>query len=235
MKKIVSLAVLAALSTTVAGAAAPSHLIRNSKGGYDVTFNYADKSKTGWYVGGRVGLNLMSWENKYSVNVDDVDVNFDSDKYSFESVLGGEFFAGRKIDYFWRVEVEAGLLGRFEDKDDGFEFQMTVPYVVANAYYDFANGFYLGAGLGVAVPKTKLDGAEFDAGDSSKYSVSLMGALMAGYSHKLDSNLVLDLRYRLAGLSGGEHERMLDSGYKFKNKIGFILDNSLSLGLRYEF
>ena len=234
MKKVISFAVLAALTVTATNAA-PSHLVRNSKGGYDVTFNYTDKAKTGWYVGGRVGLSLMSWENEYSVNVADVNVNFDSDEYSFEPVFGGAFFAGRRINYFWRAEIEAGLLGRFEDKDDGYEFQMTIPYVMANAYYDFANGFYLGAGLGVAVPKMELDGAEFDAGDRSEYSASVMGALMAGYSHKLDSNLVLDFRYRLAGLSGGEQERMLDSGYKFKNEIGLIFDNSISLGLRYEF
>ncbi len=234
MKKILSLAVIAALTATVADAA-PSHLVRNSKGGYDVTFNYTDKAKTGWYVGGRAALSLMNWENEYSSNDPAIDMAFDKDEYSFEPVFGGSVFAGRKISYFWRAEVEAGLIGQFDDKDDGFEFQLTVPYVLANGYYDFANGFYVGAGLGVAVPKTELDGAAFESGDRSKHGVSLMGALMAGYSHKLDSNLVLDLRYRLAAFGGTDHERTLDNTYEFKNEIGLVLDNSISLGLRYEF
>ena len=62
-----------------------------------------------------------------------------------------------------------------------------------------------------------------------------MGALMAGWSHHLDYNLVLDLRYRLAMFGGVEHERTLNNDYKFKNDIGMILDNSISVGLRYEF
>lgn len=234
MKKVVSIAVLAVLATAGADAA-PSYIQRTNNGAYQVTYDYTDKAKTGWYIGGRLALSLMNWENEYSTNASGVNEEFSKDEYSFEPVFGGSVFAGRTFNYFWRAELEAGLLGRFEDKDDNFEFQLTVPYVMANGYYDFANGFYLGAGLGVAVPKMVLDGADFEAGDRSKHSVSLMGALMAGYSHKLDYNLVLDVRYRLAMLNGGEQERVLDTGYEFKNEIGLILDNSISIGLRYEF
>ena len=65
MKKIVSLAVLAALTTTVANAA-PSYIKRDAHGGYGVTYDYTDKAKNGWYVGGLVALNLMNWENEYT-------------------------------------------------------------------------------------------------------------------------------------------------------------------------
>lgn len=234
MKKIVSFAALVALGVTAADAA-PSYLARNANGGYNVTYDYTDKAKNGWYVGGRLDLNLLNWENEYSSNDPDISGDFDSDKYSAEPVFGGSVYVGHIFNYFWRGEIEAGLLGRFDDKDDGFEFQMTVPYVMANGYYDFANGFYLGAGLGVAVPKTELDGEAFESGDRTKYGVSPMVGLMAGYTHELDYNLVLDLRYRLAGFWGAEHERTLDNGYDFKNEIGMVLDNSFSIGLRYEF
>ncbi len=234
MKKIVSVAVLAALTATVANAA-PSYITRNNNGGYDVTYDYTDKAKDGWYVGARASLSLMNWENEYSSNDPLVDSGYDNDEYSFESVYGGSFFVGRRFNYFWRAELEGGLIGQFEDKDDGFEFQLTVPYLLANGYYDFANGVYVGAGLGIALPKTELDGAAFESGGRSERSVSPMGALMVGYSHRLDYNLILDMRYRLAAFGGTEHSRTLDNGYKFTNDIGLILDNSISLGIRYEF
>ena len=234
MKKIVSLAVLAAITATAADAA-PSRLVRGNDGSYNVTYDYNDKAKSGWYLGGRVGLSFMSWENEYSTDEPGADEAFDKDEYSFESVFGGSLFVGRTFDYFWRAEVEAGVIGQFEDKDDGFEFQLTVPYVMLNGYYDFANGLYVGAGLGVAMPKTELDGAAFESGGRTERAVSAMGAIMAGYVYELDYNLALDLRLRLAAFGGTEHERTLDSGYKFKNEIGTIWDTSMSVGLRYKF
>ncbi len=234
MKKIVSLAVLVALTATAANAA-PSHIARNVKGGYDVTYDYKDKAKTGWYVGARASLSLMNWENEYSSNDPLADNAYNNDEYSFESVYGGNFFVGHTFEYFWRAELEAGFIGQFEDKDDGFGFKMAVPYLVANGYYDFANGLYVGAGLGVAMPKTELDGAAFVSGGRSERTVSPMGALMVGWAKSLDYNLTLDLRYRLAAFGGTEHERTLDNGYDFKNEIGLILDNSISVGVRYEF
>lgn len=240
MNKFLSIVALSALVVSAANAA-PSHLVRTKDGGYKVTYDYTEKEKTGWYVGGRAELSLMNWENEYFSDVLTADKDFSSDKYSFEPVFGGALFAGRTFNYFWRAEVEAGLIGQFSDKDMGIEFKMTVPYVIANGYYDFANGFYVGAGLGIALPKTELDWAAFETGNRSKRDLSLMGALMAGYSYKLDSNLVLDLRYRLAAFNGTEHERVFSDyistfdGHYLKNKIGLVLDNSLSLGFRYEF
>ena len=68
---------------------------------------------------------------------------------------------------------------------------------------------------------------------------------MAGYSHKLDDNMVLDLRYRIAGMYGTNQKREWKSGTTIlgedvggkylENKIGLILDNSISIGIRYEF
>lgn len=238
MKKIVSLAVLAALVTTASNAA-PSYLTRNKDGGYDVTYDYTDKVKNGWYVGGHVALNLMNWENEYSTNAPDAN-ELSNDKYSFEPVFGGDIFVGKTFKYFWRGEVEAGLLGQFEDEGMGTTFKMTIPYLMANGYYDFVNGLYVGAGLGVALPKTELQGAFFNGGDNSKRGVSPMMGIMVGYTHELDYNLTLDIRYRLAGLMGNELTRTFVSDVDYKtydisSDTGLILDNSVSVGIRYDF
>lgn len=240
MKKLVSLFAVLAV-TTGAASAAPSHIVRNANGGYDVTYNYKDKVKTGWYAAARAELSFLNWKNKYSSNFGGVDANYGSDKYSFEPVFGGSLAAGKTINYFWRAELEGGFIGAFEDKDNGAEFHMSIPYLMANGYYDFTNGLYVGAGVGAAMTITKLDDALFDSGDRDKTTVAPMAGLMAGYAYKLDDNLVLDLRYRLAGVFANSKQRrawvdLSDSQpYYFENKIGMILDNSISIGLRYEF
>lgn len=238
MKRIVSLAVLAALTTTVADAA-PSYIKRDARGGYDVTYDYTDKAKNGWYVGGHVALNLMNWENEYTTTAPN-NADLTNDEYSFESVFGGDLFVGKTIKYFWRAEIEGGLLGQFEDEGVGTTFKMTIPYLMANGYYDFANGLYVGAGVGIAIPKLELRGPFFNGGDSSERSVSPMLGVMLGYTYELDYNLTLDIRYRLAGLMGNEIERTFEyiadnNTYDINSDTGLILDNSISVGIRYNF
>jgi len=62
---------------------------------------------------------------------------------------------------------------------------------------------------------------------------------MLGYARKLDDNLVLDLRYRIAGFNGTtisrKFEDTLNNQYYLDTKVGLVLDNSFSVGLRYEF
>ena len=207
-----------------------------------VRYNMPKKSCGAWYVGGRANLSMLSWENKYSSTWPYLDPSNDHDKYSFEPVYGGAFTVGYAFDTAWRLDIEAGIMGRFEDNDEGINFTLTVPYVIANAYNDFYNGMYVGVGLGLAVPKTELDGEHtsiiFDGGHRTKRQGSLMGAAMIGYAYDFDQHLTLDVRYRLAALNGTRHETKLIVGtdeYEFRNKIGLILDNSVSVGLRYRF
>ena len=243
MKKLLSIiAALTIVTPTFAAtkAARPSYLTRNKNGSYDVTYSYTDKAKSGWYGAVRAELNFLNWKNKYSTTGDPADLGSDHDDYSFEPVFGVNISFGKHINYFWRGEIEAGYVTKFIDKDSGAEFSLSLPYVMANGYYDFTNGLYLGAGLGVAFPITAIDAAYFiDSGNRQHIGVSPMGSIMAGFSHKLDDNLVLDLRYRLAGTSGSTQERKYLDGSSikqtFQNKIGLILDNAISVGVRYEF
>lgn len=243
MKRLVSLAVL--LGLTMPAMAAPSYLTRDGQGGYVVTYDYTDKAKTGWYIGARADLNFWNWKNKYSVDdamneLGIVDPDYSSDEYSFEPVFGGSLFGGTRFAYFWRAELEAGYLGYFQDKDAAAEFTMQIPYVMLNGYYDFTNGLYLGAGIGAAMPITTIDMVYADGSDRTEYGFSPMAGVMLGYSYELDYNLVLDVRYRLSGLFGADH-RINDiydnqnGVHWFQNDIDFILDNSISVGIRYEF
>ena len=244
MKKLVSIFALCAVVTpafSATKAARPSYLTRTANGGYDVTYSYMDKQKSGWYSSLRAELSLLNWKNEYSVE----GVAIGEDKYSFKPLftLNGAF--GKRFDYFWRVEAELGYISQFTDEDEGYKFALSVPYLMANGYYDFANGLYLGAGVGIALPMTELTDQEFVGDGGKKLGVSPIIGLMAGYTHKLDDNIVLDLRYRIAGFYGTTQERewvagaMIGGdpvgGLHLKNKIGLILDNSVSVGIRYEF
>ena len=236
MKKIVSLFGIAALTATAA-TAAPNYLQRNSDGGYKVTYDYTDRAEVGkWYIGGRLDLNLLNWENETTTTGPMPDI-LENESFT-ELLLGGNVFVGHTFDYFWRAEIEAGMISEFEDEGDGVTFKLSVPYLMANGYYDFANDFYVGAGLGVALPEARIQTAMLSGSDSSERRVSPMIGFMAGWSYHLDYNLLLDLRYRLAMFWGPEQERSFFVGvdpYVIKNDVGMILDNSISVGLRYEF
>ena len=235
MKKLVSLSVLMGLIASPAFAAVrnatPSHISKDGRGGYDVTYNYKDKAKTGWYVTGRAELSFLNFKNKYSLSIID---ETEEDKYSFKPVFGGSLAAGKKINYFWRGEVEAGYLGYFEDEDAEADFSISMPYVMLNGFYDFTNGLYVGAGVGASLSQYKIKDVDLFSKEKTKFSP--MAGLMFGWTHALDDNLVVDLRYRLAGMTGAEVKTGINGvDATFKSKTGMILDNSLSLGIRYEF
>ena len=198
-----------------------------------------------WYVGGRVGLHLMSWKNKYKGSPSNYKFDNDEnhDDYTFEPVFGGNIFAGYRFTPNWRGDVEFGYMTQFSDSDNGFTFKLQTPYITANAYYDFESGIYLGAGVGMAFPRGTLDWEYFEKDSASETKLSFMGALMAGYSYNLSESVALDFRYRLAGFTGPKWTRTVTpegtARYNgltaLQTKVGFVIDNSLSLGLRYEF
>ena len=201
----------------------------------------------GAYVGARAGVDLLHWKNKYSAKPESAirDLDADHDEYTMEPVFGGGVFAGLHINPAWRADLEIAYLGRFSDSDNGFTFKLSSQHVTLNAYYDFLSGFYIGAGLGGAFTKAELDWEYFVANSRTKLNTSLVGAFMLGYSHYLNDRIVLDLRYRLSGFNGPKWSRGVmqpefqnASGSELSEigiKTGFILDNAITVGLRFEF
>lgn len=204
-----------------------------------------NKSDKNLYAGGRLALSLLSWDNKFDFGGDEnALVPSATQEYSLETLFGGSAFVGtdfKLYDTWFRADLEAGLIGRFEDSGDGFAIKLTVPYVIANGYYDFSNNFYAGMGVGVALPMTRFEHPYFVDDNDSKIGVSPMFALMAGWFHNLNESVTLDVRYRLSTFMGNEHSReindvnILNDGYVYTSKTGWVLENSLSVGLRYNF
>lgn len=242
MKKLASfcLASIMAMSAACAASAADAPVSRVGRRVMVREYQpYTVESAKGWYMGGRLALSFLNFSTDSTIVMGGAQETV-SDDYSFETVFGGSVFAGTDFqlsDEWFRGELEAGLIGRFDDATAGTELKLTVPYLMANGYYDFVNGLYVGAGLGVALPKVELDGPDFVDGDPKKTGVSPMFGAMFGWSYDLDARLTLDLRYRLAGFFGPEIERSADgvNYLEIKTDTGFVLENSLSMGLRYRF
>lgn len=198
------------------------------------------------YVGMNLDVNLLNWRNEYTALPVAANEAFNHDDYRFKPLIGGHIVAGYRFNPGWRMDVEGGFTSEFEDSDNGVSFKLSVPYVTANVYHDFMNGLYLGIGGGAAFPTISMEWEHFTANNSSKTATSLMGAAMLGYAYYLSENLILDVRYRFAGFKGpklkrgvtgwlikvGDQEVPLES---LETKIGFMMDNSISIGLKYEF
>ena len=238
-------------------AAAPRTATRNEADNYSTRDTRRSESRSntrrntsswnGAYVGARVGVDLLHWKNKYSAEpetaIDDADA--DHDNYSFEPVFGGGVFAGLHLNPAWRADLEIAYLGKFSDSDNGFTFKLSSQHVTLNAYYDFINGFYLGAGLGVAFTKGELDWDWFVANSRTELKTSFVGAVMFGWSRYLNERIVLDLRGRVSGFGGPKWTRgVMQPEYQSASgsdlseigvKTGFIRDTALTVGVRFEF
>lgn len=200
------------------------------------------------YVGARLDLNLLNMKTKYHASDPNAvaDWNADSDSYSFEPVFGGNVALGLKFTPNWRGDFELGYMTKFKDSDEGITLYTSTSYLLGNIMYDFANGLYLGGGIGVAMPKVGVEWNKFVPGDAERTKLSLMGGLMLGYGHHLSDNLILDFRYRFAAFEGSDVTRIV-TGYtvngsstplpdfQLKVDVKTVYDNSFSIGLRYEF
>lgn len=198
------------------------------------------------YVGMSLDINLLNWRNEYKALPVAYNEAFNHDDYRFKPLIGGHIVAGYRFNPGWRMDIEGGFTSEFEDSDNGISFKLSVPYAMANVYHDFTNGLYLGIGGGAAFPTISMEWEHFTSNNSSKTTTSPMGAAMLGYAYYLSENLILDVRYRFAGFKGpkltrgvtgwsieiGDQEIPLRS---LETKIGFVMDNSISIGLKYEF
>lgn len=197
-----------------------------------------------WYVGANFAMNMLSWENDYKSDYAGSDLLFSKDTYSFESVTGFSGVLGKRFESGMRGDIEFGKTSTFTDEDDVAQFSMSIMYAMANLYYDFSSGFYLGAGVGIAKPTVKIEGSLFGGanGENSKISPKVGAAL--GYAARVADNVFIDIRYRLSGLKGTDLSQTFlwdqynDGNYEqyvLQIESGLIFENTVSMGLRYSF
>lgn len=201
---------------------------------------YTPHARSNWYLGGRVGADMLTWKNKYRAPADVIaSPDDDHDNYTFEPVFGADLFLGYHFTPAIRGDIEIGYMSEFSDTDNGYTFNMSTFYGTFNAYYDFINSFYLGGGIGFAFPRVSLDGMDVEQ-SGSESDLSMIFALMGGYTWDLSENVVLDLRYRLSGHWGPTFNRTISrvnpaTTFNLETDVGFVLDNQFTIGLRYEF
>ncbi len=198
------------------------------------------------YLAGNLAMNIWNWKNDYNSNYAGTDLLFSQDEYSGETVFGGNVALGVYLSKNWRMDLELGLTKEFEDYDEAATYTLSMPYLMANAYYDFDSGFYLGGGLGIVRSNVTIDGLLFQNSTSgAKYTDNLFKVgVAAGYAFRFGNNMHIDLRYRLSGIQGPEISRTFlwdqynDGNYRdFSLKItsGLVLENAFSVGLRVSF
>lgn len=197
-----------------------------------------------YYIAANITKNMWSWDNEYESNYTGVDLLFNNDHYSFESVWGGSVAVGTVFESGLRGDVELGVSKKFKDIDDFAGFTMHVPYVMANVYKDFESGFYLGAGLGVARPTVTIQGDLFDNIETEKNSISPKIGVSVGFATRVADNFFIDLRYRFSGLKGTDisskfwWDQYNDGNYEqfyMQVKAGLIMENAVSAGIRFTF
>lgn len=198
-----------------------------------------------WYIAANAVMNFWSWENEYNSNYNGTALLFNKDEYSFESVFGGALAVGTRFASGVRGDIELGMSAEFSDSDDLAEYKLSIPYLMANAYWDFDSGLYLGGGLGVARPKITLDGALFDGGGADETFISPKVGLALGYATEIADNTFIDFRYRISLMKGADisrsfrWEQVENSGnfgqYVLQVENDLILENALSVGIRFGF
>lgn len=219
----------------------PGLVFARSNGSYSVITKYGNETSINyrrtsepqkWYVGAHADLSFLSWKNEYKYGVDS-----GSDRFNFKPVLGADIALGMEFDKHWRADLELGYVGNYHEQETEYitnyltektDFNLHTMYAVANGYYNFGAGVYAGLGAGVAFVEASINHSAL--AEKSKAKVSPMGAFMFGWTNKISEKTYLDLRYRLAAFSG---PTFYDLGVKIK--VGWMTDNTVSVGLRYEF
>ncbi len=196
------------------------------------------------YLSANLTMNMLSWKNSYKSNYAGVDLAFEADKYSFERVMGGSLAVGAIFDGDLRADLEIGLSSEFKDENEFATYTLSVPYAMANFYRDLKSGLYFGVGVGVARPETNLE-LRLPTGiaRSSKESWTPKVGVLLGYALKINDSISLDARYRLSGYKGTkmsgvflwDQEHGFIEEYDLFVNSDYIIENTVSVGLRYRF
>lgn len=233
---------LAASTLSGAGFAAPM-AYRNMYTNSDVFIgeNIGQMAPSGKYsVAARFDYSLINFDNEYSLKSDPSDS--ETDKFSFEPVLGFDVAAGYQFSPKWRAELNYGFTGKFEDSDSDTTYEQRTSFLTINGIYTIqewnTTSIYAGAGLGVGFLTTKHGGVGtfHPSAETTESSVGFAGSLQFGLEEKISSDVRLVLSYKLGYMTGHEQSILLaDESDYFVSKNTGILSNSFGLGLRFTF
>ena len=185
-----------------------------------------------------MGLNadLSFYSGKYTQSGDGSEPST-TENYRFKPVIGLDLTTGYRINKKWRFDGSVGYMGKYlesetNDRDisglQKTDLSLETFYITANAYYDIAYGIYAGLGLGMAFVNMTVD--DTFGGKESKTNISPMGAGIIGWTYMLDEKIDFDIHYRLSLYNGG---KLTIAGATFD--AGTIINNTLSVGVRYHF
>ena len=223
----------------IPGAVCAAGYDKNMYGDLNLRYNNTVvKQDTGAaYVGLRGDLSLLSWKNKYT---NEAGVQLGSDSFTLKPVIGFDVFVGYKFDKNWRGDLEFGYVGKYSDHEtehyndpERTDFSLETSYLAMNGYYDFKYGLYAGAGVGIALVESSVYSNIVAGVNETK--ISPLGAIMFGWTYKLDEKIDLDLRYRLSVFDAGHLTLSTGGSTWVKAETGIVTDNSLSVGVRYSF
>lgn len=232
MKKI-SFLLLVMFFPCFANAAGNGHysIIKKYDGETSINYDKVVQPKQ-WYLNVHADLSFLSWKNKYKYGLDT-----STDKFNFKPVYGLDLAVGCKFSKSGRADIELGYIGNYSEQETEYytdyltektDFNLSATALTVNGYYDFESGIYMGVGVGVALVRASINHSELSK--VSKTNVSPTGAVVLGWAMPLNDKLSLDMRYRLSAFSGDKFYDL-----DVQTKIGLIMDNSVSVGLRYAF
>ena len=191
-----------------------------------------------WYVGVSGALNMASWEMENSGYG-----NTESDRVSMEPMIGFGVSVGRTLPQNWRVELAVGTFGEYSDSNANVTFNHSAHYAMMNVVRSSEQtewgALYIGFGAGAVVSNTQMSygGGPYDAATDG--GVSPVGAVMFGWEKHLARNTVLNIGYRFAAYQGPNGTLggiMTNTGvWNGAWDMGFVMNNSLEMGLRFLF
>lgn len=233
MKKFSLLFLLTMVFPCFANAASGGHYSIIKKYGGETSINYdKEVQPKQWYLNVHADISFLSWKNEYTYGSDS-----GTDKFNFKPVYGLDLAVGCKFGKSWRGDIELGYVGNYSEQETEYytnyitektDFNLSATALTINGYYDLQSGVYVGLGAGVALVKASVNHSELNK--VSKTNVSPTGAFMLGWTTPLNDKLNLDMRYRLSAFYGDKFYDL-----DVQTKIGLIMDNSVSVGLRYAF
>ncbi|MDR2413222.1 MAG: porin family protein [Rickettsiales bacterium] len=242
-KELVLIAVIAA-SVAPNAASAAAKVYRQVYTSPDAMYMYNEQKDAPvgrWSFGARFDYTLASFKNKYSLGSGAG--GGETDSFSFKPQMGFDVSAGYQIDDKWRVELNYGYTGKYEDNDSDMAYDIAAQFLTINGVYTIkewtTTSLFVGGGLGAGYLTTRFTAplTFHPSAETSESSIGFTGALQFGVEEKLSDNVRLGLTYKLGYLTGHKQEIELAvaPADSFISENTGVLSNTLGIGIRYTF